>query len=185
MNRKSKKIILSTVVPLFNVKEGVDKHNVGYVQGVIHNRLPFAAEVWRYEDEQTLVVYLPDLSMIDREDYIVGNQEENTKEEFEPPKYDLSVLARFMTCKSIEGIFEVNEFYKEYLEELGIFEFTSNRQNGYVTYYEHKNGLKIIAFSVLLRTGKEVLAKCLLPLIPFEEAITDNSDEAEEWIIVK
>lgn len=167
--------ILRSAFPVFNLIEGVDESNVGYTQGIIEDNIPFAAEIWRYEDEETLVVYLPDSGMINREGYIIRNQDgpkENgaiTEEDAQTVYYDLSVLNRFMTCEFIEGIFEINEFYKEYLEQVGIIEFTSNLQNGYVTYYEDMNGLKVVAISVVLKTGENVIAKCMLPMTSFEK----------------
>lgn len=176
--------ILRTAFPVFNLREGVDESNIGYTQGLIGDNIPFAAEIWKYEDEETLVVYLPDLCMVNREEYIERNLDQLVdehdalvQEEPEAVYYDLSVLNRFMTCKFIEGIFEINEFYKEYLEQIGIIEFTSNVQNGYVTYYKDMNGLKVIAFSVVLSKGANVIAKCLLPMTAFEKE--DITDECE------
>lgn len=181
MNNRTKTIIMNQMFPVFNVKEAVDQNNVGYTQGIIQEQIPFAAEVWKYEDEETLVVYLPDLGVINRNDFIVEKQEENMEEECKLPEYDLSVLSRYMDCKFVEGIFEINEFYKEYLEQVGMFKFTSGFQNGYVTYFEDSNGLDVIAFSVLLRNGEEVFAKCLLPLMPFvEKTITGSNNSPED-----
>ena len=182
--------ILKAAFPVFNLSEGVDESNIGYTQGIIGDNIPFAAEIWQYEDEETLVVYMPDLGMINREDYIEENLEQFVDEEdpavgaeLETVYYDLSVLNRFMTCESIEGIFEVNEFYKEYLEQAGIIEFTSNIQNGYVTYYKDRNGLDVIAFSVLLREGENVIAKCKLPMTPFHESVEEAYIECHVYIL--
>lgn len=165
--------------PVFNLLQGIDERNIGYVQGVLDSDIPFAAEKWRYEGEETVVVYIPDLGLIDRDTFLIddgGIEKElpSTKE-----YVDLSVLNMSMECKFIEGIDEINIFYAELLEELGVIEFCSNTHNSLVTYYEDKNGLEIIAISILIKQGKDEIAECSLSFLPFET----GEDEPKEAFI--
>ena len=176
--------ILKTAFPLCSLNNWSHEYNIGYTQGILPDNIPFAAEVWKYEDEETVVVYIPDVGMINRDEYIKKIVQPKTDEETgledarQVEYYDLSSLNGYMTCKYIEGIFEVNAFFTEYLDYVGIIEFISNTRNGYVTYYEDMNGLDVVAISVVIRTGEDKIAKCLLPLIPFEQEETSDASES-------
>lgn len=182
-------------LPVCNHTENVDKHNIGYVQGILHDGVPFEAEFWSDgegdEEELNISFMLPDTGMFYQEDdadvsdggRLVEGKDDNECQVLGfhcgQRVYDNGVL--------YIGMCDWDEYTERldgkkilaYLQENDLVEFMSNVCNIGLNYYADCMGNFVIRASINLFKGNDLWAGSNMNFIPFHE----HGDRPKLWRI--
>lgn len=148
--------------PICNHTERVSKENVGYVQGIMKNGVPFEAELWENDDGRNISIVMPELFInLDREskslqkDNLIGfhNQVEAVHN---------GVLTIGMVDGGVCTELDVTMQYVDYLKENGIIEFVGGMENGSVFYVTDVEGKDLVYVTVTLTEQDKTYAKTAL-----------------------
>lgn len=154
-------------LPICNHVEFVSKDNLGYVQGILKNGVPFEAELWKNETSVNLSVVLPKQFDVSdkkskplKKDNLMGfhNQVEDIHN---------GVLTIGMVDGGINTELSVTMQYVDYLKDNGLVEFVGGMENGSVFYVTDVEGKDLAYVTVTLSEQDNVFAKTLLHFIEF------------------
>lgn len=153
--------------PICNHTECVSEKNIGYVQGIMKDGVPFEAELWKNELGENISVVLPELFVNQRKeskplkkDNLVGfhNQVEDIHN---------GVLTIGMVDGGIDTELDVTMKYVDFLKENDIVEFVGGMENGSVFHVTDVEGKDLIYVTVALSDRDKVLAKTSLHFMKF------------------
>ena len=144
---------------------GVDKNNIGFVQGILDDGIPFEAELWRNEIGLNMSIVMPDVLSCQRiktglvEGDIVGfhNQEQ---------RIHRGVLAIDMVDNGVCDDLNIIINYVDFLEEKGVLSFVGEMRNGVVLFVTDVAGKELVYITVTLEED-EVFATMPLHFIIF------------------
>ncbi len=166
-------ILACRTFPVCNHVRDIDKHNIGFAQGIFTDGTPFEAELWTDDDDnKNLTVVMPVFKQISEKTITLSNSDTSTnvipfclKTEFE----DNSVLHIGMTDDGYEDDSAISHSYSEYLEEMGILRFVDCRRNCCVEYSTDIAGNDLAVIHTLLSSKDDVIAETDLKFRPFIE----------------
>lgn len=146
--------------PMCNHIRDVGPENIGYTTGITEDGFFYEAEVYEYEQQgrqfRELAVVMSDMKYMiydfgDGDDSIPDPQIKGYTN-----KYDLidhSVLAIGMGERGREDALDITMWYVDYLEAVGIVEFTTNVRNGSLLYLTDERGTDLVQISIGLVTN--------------------------------
>ena len=148
----------------------IGRENIGYAHGVTIDGIPYMAEKWEIDGKVDVCFYLPVL-----EDLIDG-MDEAEEEKCEAmaqsaERYDVKggqMLCIGMVDNCVENEIPVMEAYFEYLDTVGLLEFTTQVRAAYYLLLTDINGNDVFALTVTLEEDGNVLAVTPLRWIPFD-----------------
>ena len=148
----------------------IGKENIGYAHGVTIDGIPYMAEKWEIDGKVDVCFYLPVL-----EDLIDGMDEEEVEkcEAMEQSAECHDVKGGQMLCigmvdNCVENEIPVMEAYFEYLDTVGLLEFTTQVRAAYYLLLTDVNGNDVFALTITLEEDGNVLAVTPLRWIPFD-----------------
>ena len=148
----------------------IGKENIGYAHGVTIDGIPYMAEKWEIDGKVDVCFYLPVL-----DDLIDGMDEEEVEkcEAMEQSAECHDVKGGQMLCigmvdNCVENEIPVMEAYFEYLDTVGLLEFTTQVRAAYYLLLTDINGNDVFALTVTLEEDGNVLAVTPLRWIPFD-----------------
>ena len=148
----------------------IGKENIGYAHGVTIDGIPYMAEKWEIDGKVDVCFYLPVL-----DDLIDGLDEEEVEkcEAMEQSAECHDVKGGQMLCigmvdNCVENEIPVMEAYFEYLDTVGLLEFTTQVRAAYYLLLTDINGNDVFALTVTLEEDGNVLAVTPLRWIPFD-----------------
>ena len=147
----------------------IGRENIGYAHGVTIDGIPYMAEKWEIDGKVDVCFYLPVL-----EDLIDG-MDEAEEEKCEAmaqsaDHYDVKggqMLCIGMVDNCVENEIPVMEAYFEYLDTVGLLEFTTQVRAAYYLLLTDINGNDVFALTVTIEEDGNVLAVTPLRSIPF------------------
>ena len=148
----------------------IGRENIGYAHGVTIDGIPYMAEKWEIDGKVDVCFYLPVL-----EDLIDG-MDEAEEEKCEAmaqsaDRYDVKggqMLCIGMVDNCVENEIPVMEAYFEYLDTVGLLEFTTQVRAAYYLLLTDINGNDVFALTVTIEEDGNVLAVTPLRWIPFD-----------------
>ncbi|MGN0619591.1 MAG: TIGR02452 family protein [Ruminiclostridium sp.] len=166
-------ILASRPFPVCNHIKDIDKHNIGYAQGIFTDGTPFEAELWTdSRGEKNLTVVMPVFDEEKAVKTICLDEEMSAnaipfcrQEEVE----DNSVLHIGMTDDGYEDDTEISRSYSEYLEEMGVLRFADCRRNCCVEYSTDIAGSKLAVINTFLGSEDDLIAQTDLKFRSFLE----------------
>lgn len=143
--------------PVCNHTAEVGKENLGYVQGIFFDGIPFEAELWEYGDSTNVSFVFPKLWRMEepkesiKEGNVVGFHER---------------VQRTFCCALTVGMvdngaatdFNTTLAYIEYLKEKEVISFVTDVENGSVLYVTDIEGHDLVHVIITLRENGECLA---------------------------
>ncbi len=157
----------SSGLPICNYTECVSQDNLGYVQGILKNGVPFEAELWKNELSVNISVIIPELFYVSdknsnplKKDNLLGfhNQVESMHN---------GVLTIGMVDGGISTELDVTMQYVDYLKDNGLVEFVCGMENGAVFYVTDIEGKDLVYVTVTLSEQEKVFAKTPLKFMDF------------------
>lgn len=154
-------------LPICNHAECVSKENLGYVQGILKNGVPFEAELWKNETSLNMSVVLPE--QFDVSDKKSNPLKKDNLKGFHNQIKDIhnGVLTIGMVDGGISTELSVTMQYVDYLKENGLVEFIGDMENGSVFYMTDVEGKDLAYVTVTLSEQENVFAKTALHFIEF------------------
>ena len=166
--------------PICNHTKYVSKDNLGYVQGVLKNGVPFEAELWKNATSLNMSVVLPE--QFDISDKKSKPLKKDNLMGFHNQVKD--VHKGVLTIGMVDGgsVTELNMTmqYVDYLKENGLVEFIGDMENGSVFYVIDVEGKELAYITVTLSEQENVFAKTALHFIEFP-----NQSKKKKLSIVK
>ena len=148
----------------------IGKENIGYAHGVTIDGIPYMAEKWEIDGKVDICFYLPVL-----DDLIDGLDEEEVEkcEAMEQSAECHDVKGGQMLCigmvdNCVENEIPVMEAYFEYLDTVGLLEFTTQVRAAYYLLLTDVNGNDVFALTITIEENGNVLAVTPLRWIPFD-----------------
>ena len=148
----------------------IGKENIGYAHGVTIDGIPYMAEKWEIDGKVDVCFYLPVL-----DDLIDGMDEEEVEkcEAMEQSAECHDVKGGQMLCigmvdNCVENEIPVMEAYFEYLDTVGLLEFTTQVRAAYYLLLTDVNGNDVFALTITIEENGNVLAVTPLRWIPFD-----------------
>lgn len=159
--------------PICNHNKYISTENIGYVQGMLYEGLPFEAELWKDGKEINLTFVIPYIEL-EEENRVKNNQNSVSQKHSnivgfrrEEQCRSQGILTIGMVENGIENNFEVIKFYIELLEGSGVLNFTSNYQNGSVLYMIDILGNDLTVIHILIEDGDKIIATTPIEFEPF------------------
>lgn len=161
--------------PICNHVQGVRSNNIGYVQGVLGDRIPFEAEMWKDGKTKTVAFFMP---------YVATGFEEIKVPEDRKSKgtkgnvvgfcskkgfRDWAVLPIGMVEDGEEENFDLILYYAELLVDAELITFTTEVNNAYVAYYIDVAGNDLVGIYITVEDETGQLAYCPLRFRKFIE----------------
>ena len=166
--------------PICNHTKCVSKDNLGYVQGVLKNGVPFEAELWKNATSLNMSVVLPE--QFDVSDKKSKPLKKDNLMGFHNQVKDIH--KGVLTIGMVDGgsVTELNMTmqYVDYLKENGLVEFIGDMENGSVFYVIDVEGKELAYITVTLLEQENVFAKTALHFIEFP-----NQPQKRKLSIVK
>ena len=142
-----------------------DEHNIGYIQGITDDGIPFEAEMWTDErNYRNLTVYIPE--------FMSGITGCDSSEEG-----DITVSSEVVQSYDVLGIGMVESDtvldetteheYVTYLIEKGIVRFTTNVFNSSHLCLIDMDGNDVVCLNILLENEEGICAETDLQFLPF------------------
>ena len=148
----------------------IGRENIGYAHGVTIDGIPYMAEKWEIDGKVDVCFYLPVLEdLIDGMDEAEDEKCEAMAQSAE--RYDVKggqMLCIGMVDNCVENEIPVMEAYFEYLDTVGLLEFTTQVRAAYYLLLTDINGNDVFALTVTLEEDGNVLAVTPLRWIPFD-----------------
>lgn len=162
----------------------VGEENIGYAYGVTMDEIPYMAEKWDYDDEVNVCFYLPVIEEFF--EYEHNAEEEAKYQQMEESAYQVDTKSCHVLCVGMaadrdeeENRVDVFDAYYQYLEDVGLLEFTGNIQSGFYQILTDINGNDLFALTVTMESRKEgmVYATTSLDFMPFNTGYNDGKKQ--------
>ena len=153
--------------PICNRTECVSKDNLGYVQGILKNGVPFEAELWKNETSVNMSVVLP--AQFDVSDKKSNPLKKDNLMGFHNQIEDIhnGVLTIGMVDGGINTELSVVMQYVDYLKDNRLVEFVGGMENGSVFHVTDVEGKDLVYVTVTLSEQQNVFAKTSLYFMEF------------------
>lgn len=153
--------------PVCNHQELVEVENLGYIQGLFSDGIPYEAELYARDDLLSMAIIMPELCS--RENGILESEAGGVTEY--DSVYDDSefVLAIGMVDRGYETDIRVVDWYISYLEEMGMLDFWTKYRNGVIQYLTDINGNDYVEIFITLMVGNDILATTPVVECEFKE----------------
>ena len=144
--------------PVCNHTKYVDDENLGYVQGILSNGVPFEAELWQTNGIMNLSVIIPEIIKSDKQQENLLNDGNITGFHNEVNAVNGGVLAIGMVDRGMVDDINVIIEYVSLLKDHDIVEFESDMENGAVQLLTDVNGNDFAQIMIMLEADDELLA---------------------------
>ena len=154
-------------LPICNHTECLSDDNLGYVQGILENGVPFEAELWKNETSVNISVVL-------QEQFYASDKKSNSLKKDNVMGFHNQVeyihngvLTIGMVDGGISTDLDVTMQYVDYLKKNGLVEFVGGLENGTVFYVTDIEGKDLAYVTVTLSEQDEIYAKTTLQFMEF------------------
>lgn len=144
--------------PVCNHIKFVNENNLGYIQGIMSNGLPFEAELWLLNGIMNLSVIMPDVINLESTGKNLLNDGKVAGFHNEVSAVNGGVLAIGMLDRGMVEDLDVIIEYISLLKEYDIVEFLSEMENGAVQLVTDINGNDFAHIMIMLEKDDELLA---------------------------
>lgn len=154
--------------PACNHVKELSSDNIGYVQGVFDDGVPFEAELWQVNGKDLyLGILMPDIISNAYKRVKKESESNITKFRYQEQGMDMGMLIIGMVNEGEEDGYDLPFYIANYLKENNVIEFPGNTENAYVHYLTDIKGNSLIRTIITLEENDEVLAECDLSFRPF------------------
>ena len=144
--------------PIFNHSSEITKENIGYVQGVFSDGVPFEAELWMCDGSMNVSFVFPELwPKEENQEYLKEGNVLGFHDNV--ARTNCGVLTIGMVDNGMVSDVNATIAYIEYLKNKGVLEFVSSMENGAVLLVTDIEGNDLAHVIVTLNEDGETLAK--------------------------
>lgn len=145
-------------MPICNHTQHVSDENVGYVQGITYDGIPFEAEMFEVGDVVTVAFYLPAFIFFSKEAEESAENPNVISFRSEDVMEDRSVLDIGMVDAGVEEDLEVVMEYVGFLTKHDLIFFTTDTINGAIEYRVDVNGNELVKILITISDGDDMPA---------------------------
>ena len=143
--------------------ENIGVNNIGYSYGVISDGVPFDAEIWMCGKDLMVTFYFPEI-------FDPGDYEDDVPEEEDCIKGDQALSVGMEERGYIYGEDLLN-LYIKYLVNAGLIKYKADKMDGFGSFYTDTMENDLVAISMPLISGGNIVAETGLDFMPFKENI--------------